>query len=385
MTLTKGILPTTCEFIRGMAAMRRAIKLVRRVRDRLFPYIFHPPKSGPLVPRLEFRTTEPVREALARLGRTEDVRFSPDGTRLAIAGFARGRCLLLRIKIDELLDDLVVSADDYLEITSMGIGRVHGLDFIDDQTLVVANRNGLVCVFELPEGDLSGREVRLEPLSQVRGKRFTRIESPGSVAVLRGQNGELSLMVCNNYVDRVTRHVLDPRNYEELQSQVSLTRGLEIPDGISISPDGKWIAVSSHGTHDVKVFSATRRMGRGVKAAGELRNVNYPHGLRFTGDGRKLLVADAGSPFIHVYETGAGWNGKRSPVHSATVLDEATFLRGRRNPEEGGPKGIDIDRSDRVVAMTCEEVPLVFFSLRSITGEAGTAREHAEPELASAS
>lgn len=365
--------------------MRRAIHLFRRIRNRLFPYIFHAPKTGPLVPRLEFRTSGPVREALARLGRTEDVRFSPDGTRLAIAGFARGRCLLLRVRFDETLNDLVVHADDFMEITSTGIGRVHGLDFIDDRTLVVANRNGLVCVFQLPEGELDGREVLLEPLSQVRGKRFARIASPGSVAVLKAPNGDVSLMVCNNYVDRVTRHSLErAANYRETQSQVSLTRGLEVPDGISVSHDGRWVAVSSHGTHDVKVFSAAKRMGRGVKAAGQLRNINYPHGLRFTGDDQRVLVADAGSPYIHVFDAGPDWAGKKSPARSVRVLDDATFLRGRRNPEEGGPKGIDIDRSDRVVAMTCEELPLVFFSLSTILGQGFETEAEAAAELATA-
>lgn len=359
--------------------MRTAINLFRRLRNRLFPYIFSAPRSGPLLPRLEFRASEPVRGAISRLGRTEDVRFSPDGTLLALAGFTRGRCLLLRVRVDESLDDLIVVAEDFLEITSPGIGRVHGLDFIDDETLVVANRNDLVSVFRLPGGEMGGREIRLEPLSLVHGKRFARISTPGSVAVVRGHGGDVALLVCNNYVDRVTRHALAAGTYEELHSQVLLTRGLEVPDGVAVSPDGRWIAVSSHGTHDVKVFSATRRMGRGVKASGELREMNYPHGLRFTPDGRHVLVADGGSQFVHVFDTADGWGGKRSPARSVTVLDEATFLRGRSNPEEGGPKGIDIDPRGRLVVLTCEEAPLVFFALRSFLDERVSVKESEEP------
>ena len=46
------------------------------------------------------------------------------------------------------------------------------------------------------------------------------------------------------------------------------------------------------------------------------------------------------------------------------VLDEDTFQRGRHNPAEGGPKGIDVDVRSRVLAATCEEMPLAFFDLR---------------------
>ncbi|TPL04421.1 hypothetical protein FJ938_16745 [Mesorhizobium sp. B2-4-14] len=59
-------------------------------------------------------------------------------------------------------------------------------------------------------------------------------------------------------------------------------------------------------------------------------------------------------------------DGHRGPARSVAVLDEETFLRGRGNPEEGGPKGPDIDRSNSVVAITCEERTLAFFSLLSI-------------------
>jgi len=50
------------------------------------------------------------------------------------------------------------------------------------------------------------------------------------------------------------------------------------------------------------------------------------------------------------------------------VLDDDTFNRGRANPQEGGPKGLDLDRSGKVMAVTCEEQALAFFSLADVTG-----------------
>ncbi|MEW9837659.1 YncE family protein [Mesorhizobium marinum] len=318
-----------------------------------------------------FTATAAVRGALARVGRTEDVRFSPDNRLLAIAGFERRVCLLLRVAIEAGSDGPVVVTDDFMEITSDGIGELHGVDFIDGQTLAVANRDAGVAIIRLPPGAPAGRKHRADVLRHVGGGPFRRIRTPGSLAIGRLPAGQVALFVCNNYAHRVTRHVTAPRfGYLNWRNDVLLRQGLDIPDGIALSGDGRWIAVSSHGTRDVKLYDAAARLGPDAEPAGVLRQANYPHGLRFTADDRHIVVADAASPNLHVYERGDGWEGGRDPVRSVTVLDEATFLRGRHNPEEGGPKGLDIDRTGRVVAVTCEEQQLAFFTLSSVLGNA---------------
>lgn len=109
-------------------------------------------------------------------------------------------------------------------------------------------------------------------------------------------------------------------------------------------------------------------LGPDTEPAGVLQHAGYPHGVRFTNDDRRILVADAGSRMVHVYAGDGDWNGHRAPARSVAVLDEETFQRGRASPEEGGPKGLDIDRSNSVVAVTCEEQTLAFFSLASMIG-----------------
>ena len=47
-------------------------------------------------------------------------------------------------------------------------------------------------------------------------------------------------------------------------------------------------------------------------------------------------------------------------------MDDATFIRGRVNPEEGGPKGIALSHDNHVLAVTCEEEPLSFYDMRPI-------------------
>lgn len=329
-------------------------------------------EPGLLPTPVRFRPSDAVREALARLGRTEDIRFSPDNRLLALAGFLEKKCLFLRIAIEHEASGVVVTADDFMEVTSEGISQVHGLDFIDNQTLAIANRNVKVAIIGLPDGaPAGGRQYHAPVLRHLRGGPFCRIKTPGSVAARRMRGGQVELLICNNYAHRVTRHVLAPQlGYLNWRSHILLKQGLDIPDGIAVSGDGRWLAVSSHATRDVKIFDAAAPLGPEAQPAGVLRDANYPHGLRFTPDDRHIVVADAASPNVYVYERGGSWAGPRDPVRTVAVLDKATFIRGHSNPEEGGPKGLDIDRTGTVLATTCEEQVLAFFTVSSVLGNA---------------
>ena len=148
-----------------------------------------------------------------------------------------------------------------------------------------------------------------------------------------------------------------------------LARGLDIPDGVAHSPDGRWIAVSNHNEHCVRLYDTSRPLGPDAEPDARLLGVDYPHGLRFVENSRRILVADAGAPFVHVYTCPDGrWRGEQRHGCRLRVLDEDTFLQGRSNPQEGGPKGLDLDRSGRLMVITNEMVPLAFFDLRSLPG-----------------
>lgn len=320
-----------------------------------------------MLQQLELRASNAVRSILSEIGRTEDVRFSPDNGRLVLAGYGLNHLLILRISIEASGAGPRVVADDFMELTSDGITSAHGLDFLDEGTLAVANRDGLVSIVEIPPGELAGRHSRVDPISTLSGGIFCKLKSPGSIAARREARGRISLLVCNNYIHRVTQHVVDPaRGYRVRKNRVLMERSLDIPDGIAVSYDERWIAVSNHNTHEVLLFDAAAPLGPWTEPAGVLTGSDYPHGLRFTPDDGYLLVADAGAPLIQVYERGSGWAGTRGPIRSVTVLDDETFNRGRANPQEGGPKGLDIDRSGKVVAVTCEEQALAFFALSPI-------------------
>ena len=99
-----------------------------------------------------------------------------------------------------------------------------------------------------------------------------------------------------------------------VSSEVLLRKWLDIPDGVRLSPDRRWIAVSNHSTHDVLLYENVPSLNEHTDPDGILRRVRYPHGLRFSSDGRYLFVADPGAPDVHVYaEDSAGWWGVRHP------------------------------------------------------------------------
>jgi hypothetical protein len=91
-----------------------------------------------------------VREVVATIGRTEDVRFSPDNRRLALAAFNLNHIAVFDVDVTKKAGVTSVSLTGVVEIASADLQHPHGVDFIDDDTIIVANRTGDACVFEMP-------------------------------------------------------------------------------------------------------------------------------------------------------------------------------------------------------------------------------------------
>lgn len=326
--------------------------------------------------KIEFIATNEVIEALASLGRTEDVKFSPDNRRLAIAGFTNNMCLVIDIQLEVSSTCKKVILSDFIEIRSSCLNEPHGLSFIDQETLVVANRSGNVPVLKLPPSGMGVKQFNLSPLQTIRSSDLCPLESPGSVAASPLDNGLYEVLICNNYVNRLTRHVLDSnKQYQVISNEVLLQNRLDIPDGVALNQQQEWIAISNHNYQCVLLFKNSGKLNPYSEPSGILRNVCYPHGVRFTPDDNFVLVADAGGPFVQVYVRGRNsWHGMHYPTASVRVMDEETFSRGRYNPQEGGPKGIDIDSEMNVLVTTCEHQPLAFFNLPAVLNSS-------EPEL----
>jgi hypothetical protein len=314
---------------------------------------------------IDYEAPDSVRAVVERLGRTEDIRFSPDNRRLAIAAFNRQAVAVLDVEIAERSGTRRVILTGAVEIFSTSLTLPHGLDFVDDQTLVVANRNGDVAFFRLPSA--GQHRCELSPIQVLPAGNDSLVSSPGSVSVVGRDGGARELLVCNNAGHSVTRHSMERGGGSARSGKLLLKKWLNLPDGLCVSSDRQWIAVSNHNTHGVLLYQWSPSLDESASPDGALRGGYFPHGLRFSPDGRYLFMADAGAPFVHIYaNAGESWRGARQPAASVRVMDEPLFLRGRQNPQEGGPKGLDIDRGMNVLVITSEHQPLAFFDLPPI-------------------
>lgn len=320
-----------------------------------------------LCPRMSFLPSDGVKNAMANLGRTEDVQFSPDNRRLAIAGFRENKILILDIKIKTAKGKILVLCEDWLEITSPGFNYPHGLFWIDSGTLIVANRGAEAPIIKIPSKKPDNRSVEIVPVETIKRGRDL-LHTPGSVSVSKISRDLYDVVICNNYAHNVSWHLLDERNnFAPNGSCRLLAKGLDIPDGISHSHSGEWLAVSNHSKNSVFIFKNDSSLDEDSEPIGKLRGMSCPHGLRFSHDDRYIFVADAGAPLVHVYQMDHRcWSGKHFPVYDLRVIDGETFSRGHTNSQEGGPKGIDLTSDDRVLVVSCEEEPIVFFDVRKI-------------------
>ena len=234
--------------------------------------------TSDLPAQLHFAATDAVRAVIAAMGRTEDVKFSPDGRRLAVACFASSKCLLFDIDMDFSSGRRSIVLGGVLEFSSPDLREPHGLAFLDPDTLIVANRAGAVQIFRLPRrGSVTGK-IELYAERTDPGSAFRKVSWPGSVAAVRLGPGRHDILVCNNYTHRVTRHRLRWRDAPRIRkNKVLLEAALDIPDGLAVSPSRRWLAVSNHGTGSILIFRNRRLLGRRTEPEGQLVGAGYPH------------------------------------------------------------------------------------------------------------
>jgi hypothetical protein len=312
--------------------------------------------------------SEAVRVGLNRLGRTEDIRFSPNNRRLAVVGFDRNSIAIVDIDITTGGSSPHVTVTDMAEFSSPCFSDPHGVDFLDDETIIVANRGGSVTILRLPSDDGEVSRAALAPIELPQGRQFALLSEPGSVTIARDAEGGVEVLICNGSDHTITRHTLQDDPLGVTISDVLLHRRLDLPDGVSVSADNQWIAISNHNSNIVMLYERSSLLNEHSDPDGILRGAAFPHGLRFSADARHLFLADAGKPYIHVYaRDGQTWRGVHHPAASLRVMDDDRFQLGvRMGQAQGGPKGIDIDRDERVLAITSKFQPLAFFDVAAI-------------------
>src|SRR5262245_58096292 len=119
-----------------------------------------------MVQELSFTTTPEIEAALVRLARTEDVAFSPNAKRPALVGLFSERILVLDVRVSSGTDGPRVELTGGAELTSDALKLPHGGAFLDDQHVIVTNRQGDVTIFAVPPGDPAVTVHHLTPIAR---------------------------------------------------------------------------------------------------------------------------------------------------------------------------------------------------------------------------
>jgi hypothetical protein len=314
-----------------------------------------------------------VAAAIKAIGRTEDVQLSPDGRRIAIAGFGKNYLLVLDTEIKGGGDAAYsVHFGRSLKVLGASFALPHGIAWIDNELVIIANRHGQAPLLHIPRG-INGTEIVTNPVHTIGATLVDYLDAPGSVALRHIEDGLVEVLICNNYSHVVSRHFLDGHaGMAVLASEIVFKSELNIPDGVVFSRTGKWVAVSNHYDSSVFIYRADQ-LGVTDKPAGVLRGIVFPHGITFTPDDRAIFVADAGAPSVYLYGAPDGdWSGDRLPLHAISVIELAAFTAlNDGNPEDGGTKGVVLTADGGLLCVTCEQEPLFFYDVRQVLAEHG--------------
>ena len=117
-----------------------------------------------------------VLDTIISLGRTEDIKFSPSNRRLGLAAFHKNKIVMFKLSLRSSCQEKEITVTDVTEFSSACFKSPHGLDFIDEGTIIVANRDGDVCILRLPS-DQDWRSCELEPIGVIPAGEI--LDSPG--------------------------------------------------------------------------------------------------------------------------------------------------------------------------------------------------------------
>jgi WD40 repeat protein len=311
-----------------------------------------------------------VEKVISAMGRTEDMKFSPDYQWLAITSYSDNKIYLFSTSAMYSNNEKLIEIGKFLIIRSSCLHEPHGVSFFDNEHIIVASRAGLIDILKIPEDAARNAEINIDPIATIKSSYKCRIKNPGSIDYLKVDNENFRVLSCNTYIHTITSHNINLNKKRKVKNEgVLIRKDLAIPDGICISPDRKWVAVSNHSTGTVLLYGLDPDLNKKTEPCGVLEGIVCPHAIRFSKDGDMLFVADAGSPYMHIYKTADGdWCSTRKPYKSIRMLNEDVFSLGRYNAEEGGIKGIDINHNESILAVTCEHLQLAFYDLDDVLG-----------------
>jgi hypothetical protein len=326
-------------------------------------------KNRPLLQDLELKLTGHPLDLFR--WRSEDVRFSPSGQRLAVI---TSQAKLLLFAIDA--NARPVTAQLLTTMASADLRAAHGVDWIDEDTLVVANRAAGLAFFKIPRSNQWAAESKIAAVSIVQSSWFGAPDEKRQLNAMRKvATGPGSARIHDGYVyagcnmsNTVTRHrILAGPTCDD--GELVAQEGINIPDSAIVSPDGVWLAVADHYNHRVLIFRLGEKSPCGALTDPRLK---HPHGIAINPSGTVIVAADAGGRGIFAFHARDGlWNVHQTEAFMIDGVTEAVYARvqsevaEQARDVEGGAKGIDISKDGRVVVSTCRGQTLRFFELHA--------------------
>lgn len=264
---------------------------------------------------------------VSELGRVEAVRVSPNLKNIAYASFDNNEIVVLSVEIKK---EIKINKINKIKCELNG---PHDLNWIDDSTIVVANRNGPSIIV-----DILNKKIKAKLENKILNKT-------NSVAVLK-KNDKIRLLFCNIF-HYISYCDLD-MNYQIIEEGILLKEKMKVPDGIAISPSTKKIAITSALTNQILICNDNFDVKKILKS-------ERPHSVDFIDD-KNLISTGGNDPFLNI------WDLNKKTHHKYRGLSKKEFaLRGSNT--EGGIKGIDYCPIKKLLFATCPNSPFLIFKL----------------------
>ena len=150
---------------------------------------------------VKYNTSAKIKNILESIGRTEDIKFSPDNKRFAILEYLENKIHLLGIDIDRNVSPPEISITTYSLIKSSNLKNPHGICFLGNDHIIVCNRFGDVSIFKIPYhvDETNEFDIKAERIISGKGYITAKVKTPGSVDCYQISDKSYRIFICNNY------------------------------------------------------------------------------------------------------------------------------------------------------------------------------------------
>lgn len=320
--------------------------------------------------RIQYQASDEIRSNIRKISRTEDVIFSPDDKSFILADFQKNRLHQFKFRRSGNGKSRNVEITAYNRIESPDIRGPHGIHYLGKDWLVVCNRLAGISIFQAPKIEDGVQTQKIFPERVIDGKSLlsAKVTTPGSVHSVQLSDTIYRIFVCNNHRHTITSHVIELNGKIRIKNEgILIENTLRFPDGISVSRDGRWIAISNHDYGQVAIFENTPDLNKDSLPGTVLDGPVCPHGIRFGREDKNLYVADASTQYLYIYESDDGnWGDVRNASRAVKIVDDDRFYYGKTGLKDGGVKGIAIDHSNSMLLTTHRMEVIGFYDLNTI-------------------